>query len=232
MKSELPKLACAAALALVCAYADAAESRGGWRDEFEIAKCRLLATGRNPYFILEPGYQIALEDGADRLVITVLDRTRVVGGVTTRVVEEREWKDGKLREISLNYFALCEGSNDVYYFGEDVDIFEDGKPVSHEGSWLAGTAGARAGLMMPGSPKAGMKYYQEVAPGVAMDRAEIVGVNERCRTPAGTVSGCLKIRETSALELLVSDVKYYAPGVGFVGDGSLRIVRHGFAKSP
>jgi hypothetical protein len=83
---------------------------------------------------------------------------------------------------------------------------------------------------MPGSPKVGMKYYQEVAPGVAMDRAEIVSVDEKCKTAAGTVAGCLKIRETSPLEPLASDVKYYAPGVGFVGDGSLKVVRHGVVK--
>jgi hypothetical protein len=230
MKRDIVKLACVAALALGLAPMESAADRGGFRDEFEIAKCNLLATGRNPYFILEPGYQITLEGDGEKLVITVLDKTRVISGVTTRVVEEREWKKGKLYELSLNYFALCEGSNDVYYFGEDVDIFEDKKPVRHDGSWLAGNGGNRAGLMMPGSPKVGMKYYQEVAPGVAMDRAEIVSVNEKCRTPAGTFTGCVKIRETSTLEPLASDVKYYAPGVGFVGDGSLRIVRYGFVK--
>ena len=230
MKRDITRFAWAAALALVSATVDSAESRGGWQDEFALSKCKLLAAGRNPYFILEPGYQIVLEDGGDKLVITVLDRTRAIGGVTTRVVEEREWKGGKLREVSMNYFALCEGSNDVYYFGEDVDIFEDKKPVSHDGSWLAGTAGNRAGLIMPGSPKVGMKYYQEVAPGVAMDRAEIVSVDEKCKTAAGTVAGCLKIRETSPLEPLASDVKYYAPGVGFVGDRSLKVVRHGVVK--
>ena len=229
MKRDLAKLACAAALAIVAAAVDATE-RGGWRDQFEISKCNFLATGRNPYFILEPGYQIVLEGDGGKLTITVLDQIRVVGGITTRVVEEREWKSGKLHEVSLNYFALCEASNDVYYFGEQVDIFEDKKPVSHDGSWLAGAAGNRAGLMMPGSPKVGMKYYQEIAPGVAMDRAEIVSVNEKCKTSAGTFSGCVKIRETSALEPLASDVKYYAPGVGFVGDGSLKIVRYGFVK--
>jgi len=29
----------------------------------------------------------------------------------------------------------------VYYLGEEVDIYEGGKIVDHEGQWLAGRAG-------------------------------------------------------------------------------------------
>jgi len=35
-----------------------------------------------------------------------------------------------------------------------------------------GNASNRAGLMMSGSPRVKMKHYQEIAPDVAMDRAE------------------------------------------------------------
>ena len=41
-------------------------------------------------------------------------------------------------------------------------------------------------MMMPGSPKAGQKFYQELAPGVGMDRAEILSIAEKVVTPAGT----------------------------------------------
>ena len=56
---------------------------------------------------------------------------------------------------------------------------------NHKGAWLADKNdknGAKAGLMMPGKPKVGMKYYQEIAPGVAMDRAFRAGfvLRERC----------------------------------------------------
>ena len=88
-----------------------------------------------------------------RLQITVLDETRKVDGVVTRIVEEREWKNGKLYEVSRNYFALCEQTKDVFYFGEDVDFYKDDKVVKHDGSWVAGVKGNKAGLMMPGTPK-------------------------------------------------------------------------------
>jgi len=201
-----------------------------WQDEFDIAKCKLLATGRNDYFILEPGFQLVLEGGGERVQITVLDETRVVAGVTTRVVEEREWKDGKLQEVSRNYFAICEQTKDVFYFGEDVDIYKDGRVVKHDGAWLAGVNGNRPGLMMPGTPKPKMKYYQEIAPGVAMDRAQVISLRETCTTPAGTFADCLKIEESSALEWFAKDYKYYAPGIGLVRDEDLRLVKYGFVK--
>ena len=115
---------------------------------------RLSTRGRNTYFILEPGYRLTLEGTESgrrvELVVTVLNETHTVAGVATRVVEERERHDGQLAEVSRNYFAIDPVTTDVYYFGEDVDIYERGRIVNHEGAWLAGGRGARFGLMMPG----------------------------------------------------------------------------------
>ena len=223
-------LAAGAMLAFSTACGNGTPGSSGWQQEFAISSCKLLTTGRNQYFVLEPGFQLVLEGGDTRLQITVLDETKMVDRVLTRVVEEREWKAGKLYEVSKNYFAMCEQTRDVFYFGEDVDFYENGKVVKHDGSWLAGTNGNRAGLMMPGTPKVNMKYYQEIAPGVAMDRAEIVGLNETCKTPAGTFSGCMKVKETSAIEFFAKEYKYHAPGIGLVRDEDLLLVKHGFVK--
>ena len=54
---------------------------------------------------------------------------------------------------------MCEETKDVYYFSGGVDHYEKGKVVKHDGSWLAGTNGNKAGLMMPGRPELGTKYY-------------------------------------------------------------------------
>jgi len=223
-------LAAAMILAFSTACGDGTAGNSGWQQEFGISSCKLLTTGRNQYFVLEPGFQIVLEGGDTKLQITVLDETKMVDGVNTRVVEEREWKAGKLYEVSKNYFAMCEQTKDVFYFGEDVDFYENDKVVKHDGSWLAGTNGNKAGLMMPGAPKLTMKYYQEIAPGVAMDRAEIVSLDETCKTPAGTFSGCMKVKETSAIEFFAKEYKYHAPGIGLVRDEDLRLVKHGFIK--
>src|SRR5438067_622682 len=68
----------------------------GWNTDFIAEKPDLAPTGRNPYFILEPGYALILEGGDQRLVISVKDETKKVDGVECRVVEERETKGGKL----------------------------------------------------------------------------------------------------------------------------------------
>ena len=198
-----------------------------WTTAFVLDPGELVTTGRNPYFILEPGYVLALEDGKTRLLITVLGETLRIDNVETRVVEERETVNSELVEISRNFFALSTRTNAVFYFGEDVDMFKNGKIVSHEGAWRAGENGARFGLAIPGLPLLAAKYYQEIAPGVAMDRAEIVGLDESVKTPAGEFSGVLKVAETTPLEPGVRELKYYARGVGLVMDGTLRLVKHG-----
>ena len=81
-----------------------------------------------------------------------------------------------------------------------MDIYKDGRVVGYEGAWLSGVNRARFGLMMPGTPLLGARYQQEVAPKVAMDRAEVVSLTETLQTPAGKFEKCLKTEESSALE--------------------------------
>jgi hypothetical protein len=206
----------------------ASSGEGEWQEEFGISDCDLVSTGRNEYFVLEPGFQIVLEGKIETVIITVLDETREVDGVTTRVVEEEEWKYGELIEISRNFFAFCPDTKDVYYFGEEVDMYRDGSLVSHSGAWLAGEKRAKAGMIMPGEPEVGMKYYQEVAPKVAMDRAEVVRLDGTFESPAGTFSDCLVTMEGTALNPLEREYKTYAPGTGLIQDESLLLTQYGF----
>ncbi|MBI4716563.1 MAG: hypothetical protein HY763_02065 [Planctomycetes bacterium] len=188
-----------------------------FRDSFAVDKANLGPSGGNQYFSLEPGTVSSFRDGDVLLTITVLAETKLVDGVETRVIEEREEEGGQPLEISRNYFAADRTTQDVYYFGEDVDIYENGQIASHDWAWLSGVGGARFGLIMPASAVVGDRYYQEVAPDVALDRAEVVSVSETVETPAGTFTNCLHIRETSPLEAGESH-KWYAPGVGLVRD--------------
>jgi hypothetical protein len=81
--------------------------------------------------------------------------------------------------------------------------------------------------MMPAKPALGVRHYQEVAPGQAMDRAEIVSVTETITTPAGTFKNCVKVEETTPLEPGSKEYKFYAPGVGLVQDGAVKLVKFG-----
>jgi hypothetical protein len=198
-----------------------------WTDDFPVEPGELGPTGRNPYFILEPGYFLVLAKGNEELTITVLDETKKVDGVETRVVEERETNKGKLVEISRNFFAISNRTNNVYYFGEEVDLYMDGKIVGHEGAWLSGVKGARFGLMMPGTPLVGGRYYNEIAPEVAMDRSEIVSMKETVETIGGTFKNCLKVEETNPLEPGNKEYKYYARGVGLINDDNAELIKYG-----
>ena len=195
-----------------------------------LENCNFASTGKNDYFILEPGYQVILEGEEDgeklQLIMSVMNETKMVDGVETRVVEEKETEGGNLIEVSRNYFAMCKPANNAIYFGEDVDMYEDGKVVSHEGAWLAGQNGSKAGMIMPGKIEVGLKYYQEIAPGVAEDRAEIVSVNDTLDTPAGTFSQVLKTEETNPLKPGEREFKFYAPRIGLIQDEALKLVKH------
>jgi len=205
-------------------------SSKGWAQDFGVEKKTLASSGRTRYFVLEPGFQLVLEGKSDKVIITVLDETKQIGKVTTRVVEEREEKKGKVVEISKNYFAICKNTGDVFYFGEDVDIYSKGKVVKHSGAWHAYEKNFRPGMMMPGAASVGARYYQEIAPGKALDRAEIVSITETFKTPAGTFKNCLKTKETSGLDPRERCFKTYAPGIGLIQDEHLLLTKYGFIK--
>jgi hypothetical protein len=142
------KAASLGVIGLLGLSAGAPPAAGDFTRDFPVERGELVSSGRNPYFVLEPGHVLTLADGDERLVITVLAETRVVDGVETRVVEERETKAGALVEVSRNYYALSRRTNSVFYFGEDVDMYANGKVTSHDGAWLSGAKGAKFGLMM------------------------------------------------------------------------------------
>ena len=194
---------------------------------FSVDRKTLGVKGENPFFNLTPGYILEYRNGSSVDTITVLDETKMIDGVETRPVEHRETKNGKLAEVTRDYYAIDSLTNDVYYFGEEVDVIKDGKIVDHKGTWLAGKAGAKFGLMMPAAPKAGQKFYQELAPGVAMDRIEIVSVEEKLTTPAGAFEKCVHVKESSPLERLLHDSKWYVARVGQVKDGKMVLVKYG-----
>ncbi|MEW6604584.1 MAG: hypothetical protein AB1351_07835 [Thermoproteota archaeon] len=213
---------------------DTVEGEKLFTTSFMAESCTFSSTGTNPFFILEPGYQQVFrgeDDGEPaELIITVLNETKVVNGIETRVVEEKESVDGELVELARNFFAICEETNSVFYFGEEVDDYEDGEIVGHSGEWLVGENDAKAGIIMPGTILLGSRYHQEIAPGVAMDRAEIVSMDETVETPAGTFENVLAILETTPLEPDASEIKYYAAGIGLLQDQDLKLEEYGFVE--
>ena len=165
-----------------------------------------------------------------------IERTRKTGTKTFMVqdqpvqaliVEDREFFNGELAEVTLDYFAQADDGT-VYYLGEDVDIYENGQVASHEGAWLYGVHTDKLGIIMPADPKVGDKFRSEDVPGITQEDDEVVSVSETVTVPAGTFKNCLKIKEIlSGGEI---EYKYYAPGVGVVkevpGDGEVNLKSH------
>lgn len=203
-----------------------------YEETFRFDNCNLQPRGKNgTYTPLTPGYNMIFrgeEDGEEEMLwVSILQRTKKVDGVRCAVLREVEWVNGELVEVSWNYYAICRTHKDVFYFGEDVDIYEDGVVVRHDGAWLAGVDGNKPGLIMPGNPLPGSRYFQEIAPGIALDRAEHQSTDVTVEVPAGTFEQCLEVIETTPLEPGSESHKLYAPNVGLLVDGPLELVWFG-----
>lgn len=213
---------------------DAAQETLEGTRELSIAVCDPAAGSfsvdvTNPFLPYEEDRHWVLEgreSGAQvRVEIRVLRETQVVAGVETRVVEEREFEDGELVEVSRNFVAqAADGS--VCYFGEDVEDYEDGRLVGSAGAWRAGVGGALPGILMPADPQVGTSHKQEVAPGVAEDTSVIVALGESVTVPAGSFADTLAVKDVDPLGGGV-DEKQYARGVGPLRDAGLVLIEYG-----
>jgi hypothetical protein len=173
----------------------------------------------NPYWPMRPGsrwvYRETDSEGArQRVVVTVTRRTKLIAnGVRARVVHDVVREDGELVEVTDDWYAQDRRGR-IWYLGEDTTEYENGRPVSKEGSFEAGVDGAQAGIIMLARPRAGMRYRQELYEGHAEDRARIMSLRERAEVPFGFFRPVLMIREENPLEPRVLEYKFYARGVG------------------
>jgi hypothetical protein len=173
----------------------------------------------NPYWPMRPGtrwvYRETDSEGArQRVVVTVTRRTKLIAnGVRARVVHDVVREDGELVEVTDDWYAQDRRGR-IWYLGEDTTEYENGRPVSKEGSFEAGVDGAQAGIIMLARPRVGMRYRQEFYEGHAEDRARIMSLRERAEVPFGFFRPVLMIREENPLEPRVLEYKFYARGVG------------------
>jgi hypothetical protein len=172
----------------------------------------------NRYFRLRPGtvftYEKRTPAGLERTEIEVTRQRRRVMGVLTTVVRHRGWVNGQLKEDARDWYAQDRRGN-VWYFGEEVDNYENGRLKDHAGSWEAGVNGAKPGIVMLNEPIVGVTYRQEFLRGQAEDMGTVIALNRTVRVPSGTFRGCLQTRDWSLIDKTVNEYKYYCPQVGF-----------------
>jgi hypothetical protein len=174
----------------------------------------------NPWLPFRTGarwvYRETDQEGAEQKVeVTVLDETKVVLGVETRVVHDVVTEDGELVEDTYDWYAQ-DAEGNVWYFGEDTKEFENGQVSTTAGSWEAGVDGAQPGVLVPAEPEVGLTYRQEYYAGEAEDAAEVLSLDEKVEVPFGKYEDVLMTKEFTPLDPDVLEHKFYARGVGVV----------------
>ena len=171
----------------------------------------------NPYWPMRPGSHWVyreIENGeTQRVDVTVLDKTKVLAGITARVVHDQVTRKGQVLENTYDWYAQDSHGN-LWYLGEDTAEYENGKLKTKEGTWAAGVDGAEPGVVVPASPKQGMRYREEYYAGHAEDGAEVLSANSQVQVPFGRFRNAVLTRNFSSIEPTVEEMKLYAKGVG------------------
>jgi hypothetical protein len=156
-----------------------------------------------------------------RVVQTVTDLTKVINGVRAVVVWDVDYKEGKVQESEIIFLAQDKDGN-VWLLGELRETYDDAEFVGGR-AWIAGLEGSSAGIMMKADPRPGTpSYSQGYAPPPFnwADRAVVERVGQKVCVPAGCYNDVLVIAESSRKEGPdAQQLKYYAPGVGYVRVG-------------
>jgi hypothetical protein len=180
----------------------------------------------NQWFPLRPGavytYRGVKDGKPTRDVVVVTARTKTIQGVPCVVVSDRLYSEGRLIERTSDWYSQ-DAKRNVWYFGEaTAELDASGKVDTTEGSWEAGRDGAKAGILIPGSPRVGQTGRQETYPGHAEDRFRVLSLRAQVRTPYASSQSALLTEEWTPLEPGVRDHKVYVRGIGMVLEATVK----------
>jgi hypothetical protein len=190
-------------------------------EDFDSNNFEHPTTVDNQWLPLKPGTQfvyegMTVEEGESlphRVVITVTDLTKVIGGVRSVVTWDLDYSDDELVEAELAFFAQDNDGN-VWRMGEYPEEYEGGEFVTAP-TWIHGLEDARAGIAMKANPKVGDSYSQGWGPAVDWtDRGQVDQAGQKTCVPVDCYEDVLVIAETSRAEPGAVQLKYYAPTVG------------------
>src|SRR6266850_3564519 len=178
----------------------------------------------NPYFPLPVGRTLVYEgikDGQSQVdTVVVTDQTRVIEGITARMVSDVSTHNGTLLEKTFDFYAQDKQGN-VWYLGEDTTAFLANGKTDTSGSWMAGVNDAEPGLIMEANPQIPDAYRQEFLAGQAEDTAWVVELGGTVTVPYGKLRNTLVTLEATRIEPGAYDQKIYAPGIGIAFEKSL-----------
>jgi hypothetical protein len=180
----------------------------------------------NKWLPLAPGTQFVLEGEANRgqgierhrVVFTVTDLTKVINGVRTVVMWDRDFNGDKLAESEITFFAQDDAGN-VWLLGEYPEEYDEvGRFEGAPSTWVAGLANAQPGILMPADPRQGESpFLQGFVPDIDFqDIAKVHQVGQEVCVAAGCYRDVMVIDEWDPLAQPQDghQLKYQAPGVG------------------
>jgi hypothetical protein len=206
-----------------------AETLTASEEDFDGAKFDDPTHIDNKWLPLRPGTQLVYEGSAivdeegrqtRRVVTTVTDLSKLIDGVRTLVIWERDYTAGQLSEPELAFFAQ-DNTGNVWLVGEYPEEYENGE-FDKAPAWISGQKGARAGITMKAEPQLGTPdYAQGFAPPPVdfTDRARVYKTHQKTCTPVECYEKVLVTEEFNPDEPGAFQLKYYASGVGNVRVG-------------
>lgn len=181
----------------------------------------------NQWLPLKPGTQWVLEGTtieagetfAHRIEFIVTDLTKEIEGVRTVVAWIADYSEDELVEKEIAFYAQDNDGN-VWFLGEHPEEYE-GSVLVDAPTWIAGLDGARAGIQMKAEPQLGdPSYPQGWGPAVGWtDRGQVSQMGRQTCVPVDCYQDVLAVEEFNPEEPNAFQLKYYAPGVGFVRVG-------------
>jgi hypothetical protein len=173
----------------------------------------------NTWFPLPPGttwtYQRASVGGSERVVATALPGTRRIDGVETRPVRWVAVQGGRTTPLAVRWYAQDRGGS-VWWFGQRLTGPGRDLDALATRSWLAGRAGAQAGMVMAAHPRRGDGYANAYQRGVVERRSTVVSLDATASVPSRTYHEVVLTRDVSRIEPIHVDQSYYAAEVGLV----------------
>lgn len=193
---------------------------------FDKTAFQVSSTISNKWFPLKPGTTYtttgtvaAGDETTERKVThTVTGLTKVIDGVETLVMWDRDYQDETLVESELAFFAQ-DNSGAVWLFGEYPEEFENDEFVGAPNTFIHGISGSQAGIAMQAEPRVGTpEYVQAHAASVGfLDCGRAYEENVALCVPTGCYGDVLVIDEHNPLEPDVGHQrKYYSAGTGLV----------------
>lgn len=193
---------------------------------FDKSNFQSSPTINNKWFPLKPGTvytttgTVAAADATTdrRVTHTVTGLTKVIDGVKTLVMWDRDYEDDVLVESELAFFAQ-DNAGTVWLFGEYPEEFEEDKFMGAPNTFIHGISESQAGIAMQAEPQTGTpEYVQAHAASVGfLDCGRVFEENLALCVPTGCYGDVLVIDEHNPLEPDVGHQrKYYSAGTGLV----------------